>query len=241
VAYASEKPRAYCEATVMPVTRLVKVPDGIDDETAAAVILKGLTAQYLIRAAYAIEPGETILIQAAAGGVGQIMCQWAHHLGATVIGTVSSEEKATIARENGCDHPIVYTKEDVPARVLELTDGAKLPVVYDGVGGATYEDSLKCLRRRGMLVSYGTAGGKIPPFDLFRLNLMGSLYVTSAGLADYIHDRDELEQRAAEVFNMVSKGLVRVHINQRYKLADVATAHRDLEGRRTSGSSIILP
>ncbi|MEJ8572377.1 quinone oxidoreductase [Microbaculum marinum] len=241
VAYASETPRAYSEATVMPVTRLVKVPEAIDDETAAAVILKGLTAQYLIRSAYEIEAGETILVQAAAGGVGQIMCQWAHHLGVTVIGTVSSDEKAEIARQNGCDHPIVYTREDVPARVLELTGGAKLPVVYDGVGGDTFEDSLKCVRRRGMLVSYGTAGGKIPPLDLFRLNLMGSLYVTSAGLADYIHDRTELEQRAAEVFGMVSKGIVRVHVNQRYKLSDVATAHRDLEARRTSGSSIILP
>jgi NADPH:quinone reductase len=241
VAYASDKPRAYCEATVMPVARLVRVPDAIDDETAAAVILKGLTAQYLIRAAYEVSAGETILVQAAAGGVGQIMCQWARHLGATVIGTVSSEEKAALARDNGCDFPIVHTREDVPARVAELTGGAKLPVVFDGVGGDTFEGSLQCLRRRGMLVSYGTAGGKIPPFDLFRLNRMGSLYVTSAGLADYTHERGELEARAAEVFDMVAKGVVRVHINQRYSLADVAAAHRDLEARRTVGSSIILP
>ena len=241
VAYASEKPRAYTQATVMPIKRLVKLPDWLDDETAAAVILKGLTAQYLIRAAYRISEGETILIQAAAGGVGLIMCQWAHHLGARVIGTVSSREKAELAKANGCDHPIVYTEEDVVARVRELTSGAGLPVVYDGVRGSTFEMSLLCLKPRGMCVSYGTAGGLIPPFDLFRLNRMGSLYVTSAGLANYLQDRAELLERAEDLFGIIKSGAVRVAINQRYPLADVVRAHRDLEERRTTGSSLLLP
>jgi NADPH2:quinone reductase len=241
VAYASEKPRAYAQAAVMPVTRLIKLPDWLDDETAAATILKGLTAQYLVRSAYRISSGETILIQAAAGGVGLIMCQWARHLGVKVIGTVSTAEKAALAKANGCDHPILYTSEDVVARVKELTGGTGLPVVYDGVGGSTYEMSLQCLRRRGMAVFYGTAGGVIPPFDLWRLNRMGSLYVTFAGLADYLHDRDEMLERAADLFTMIKSGAIKVPINQRYKLADVAQAHRDLEGRRTSGASILIP
>ena len=241
VAYASDRPRAYSQATVMPAWRLVKVPDAIDDETAAALILKGLTAQYLIRGAYPIKAGETILVHAAAGGVGLIMCQWARHLGVTVIGTVSTEEKAELARRNGCEHPILYTKEDVAARVRELTGGAGLPVVYDGVGAATFETSLKCVRRRGLVVSYGTASGVIPPFDLFRLNRMGSLYVTSTGLADYTHTRAELVERADDLFAAVLSGAVRVEVHQRYPLAEAARAHRDLEARRTIGSSILLP
>jgi NADPH2:quinone reductase len=241
VAYASEKPRAYTEVTVMPVMRLVKLPDWLDDETAAAVILKGLTAQYLIRSAYRISAGETILIQAAAGGVGLIMCQWARHLGVRVIGTVSSAEKAELAKAHGCDHPVIYTQEDVAARVRELTGGAGLPVVFDGVGGSTFEISLRCLRRRGLCVSYGTAGGLIPPFDLFRLNRMGSLYVTSAGLADYLHERSEMLERAEDLFSVIKSGAVRVSINQRYRLADAARAHQDLEARRTIGSSILVP
>lgn len=241
VAYAADRPRAYAEATVMPAWRLLKLPDSIDDETAAAVVLKGLTAQYLIRGAYPVKAGETILIHAAAGGVGLIMCQWARHLGARVIGTVSTQEKAELARRNGCDHAILYTKEDVVARVRELTDGAGLPVVYDGVGAATFEQSLKCLRRRGLVVCYGSASGVIPPFDLFRLNRMGSLYVTSAGLADYTHTRDELLERANDLFSVVASGAVRVEVRQRYPLAEAARAHRDLEARRTIGSSILLP
>lgn len=241
VAYASDRPRAYSQATVMPVWRLVKLPDAIDDETAAALMLKGLTAQYLIRGAYPVRAGETILIHAAAGGVGLIMCQWARHLGVRVIGTVSTEEKAALARQNGCDHPIVYTQEDVVARVRALTNGAGLPVVYDGVGASTFEQSLKCLRRRGLVVSYGSASGVIPPFDLFRLNRMGSLYVTSAGLADYTHDRAELLERAADLFGVVASGAVRVEVRGRYLLAEAARAHRELEARRTAGSSILLP
>ena len=241
VAYAGETPGAYAAVRVMPVGRLVKLPDWIDDGTAAAVMLKGLTAQYLLRGAYPVQAGETILIHAAAGGVGLIACQWARHLGARVIGTVSTREKAALAKVHGCDHPIVSTEEDVVARVRELTDGAGLPVVYDSVGASTFEESLLCLRRRGLVVSFGTASGPIPPFDLFRLNRMGSLYVTSAGLADYVHDRRELLERSNELFEVVRSGAVRVNINQRYPLAEAARAHRDLEARRTSGSSILLP
>jgi NADPH2:quinone reductase len=241
VAYASDAPRAYAEAIVMPVLRLVKLPDFIDDETAAATILKGLTAQYLIRSAYRIAGGETILIQAAAGGVGLIMCQWAKHLGVRVIGTVSTDEKAALAKANGCDMPVIYTREDVVSRVKDLTDGKGLPVVYDGVGGSTYEMSLKCVKRRGLAVFYGSAGGVIPPFDLWRLNRMGSLYVTYAGLADYLHTRGEMLERAEDLFAMMKAGVVRVPINQRYKLKDIAQAHRDLEERRTSGASVIIP
>jgi NADPH2:quinone reductase len=241
VAYASEKPRAYVQETVMPVTRLIRLPDWIDDQTAAAVTLKGLTAQYLVRGAYPIKRGEMILIQAAAGGVGIIMCQMARHLGVKVIGTVSTAEKAALAKENGCDYPILYTQDDVAARVRAITNGEGLPVVYDGVGGSTYETSLKCLRRRGLAVFYGSAGGVIPPFDLWRLNRMGSLYVTFAGLADYLHDRKEMLGRAEDLFAMMNSGAVKFPINQRYPLADVARAHQDLEGRRTSGASILLP
>ena len=241
VAYASEKPRSYAQATVMPTTRLVKLPASLADDTAAALILKGLTAQYLIRSTYRVKADDTILIQAAAGGVGLIMCQWAKSLGATVIGTVSTDAKAALARAHGCEHPIVYTREDVVKRVREITNGVGLPVVYDGVGASTMETSLACLQRRGLLVSYGSAGGVPPPLELFRLNRMGSLYLTSAGLSDYIHDRSEMLQRAEEIFAAVASGAVRVDINQRYPLAEAARAHRDLEARLTSGSSILVP
>ncbi len=241
VAYVGTAPGAYCELRVMNAARLVRLPDWLDDETAAAIFLKGLTAQYLLRGAYRVQTGETILIHAAAGGVGLIMCQWAHHLGATVIGTVSSEEKAALARRHGCDYPIIYTQEDLVARVRELSDQKGLPAVYDSVGASTFELSLRCLRRRGTMVSFGSASGPVPPLDIFRLNRMGSLYVTSAGLADYIHTRAELLERAGDLFAVAKSGAVRVTINQRYPLAEAARAHRDLEARRTTGSSIILP
>ena len=241
VAYASDRPRSYAQVTVMPTARLVKLPAGISDEIGAALILKGLTAHYLIRSTYRISAGETILIHAAAGGVGLIMCQWAKSLGVTVIGTVSTDEKAELARQNGCDHPVVYTREDVVARVREITGGAGLPVVYDGVGATTFESSLACLRRRGMAVSYGSASGVVPPIEMFRLNRQGSLFVTSTGLADYIADRAELLMRAGELFDVVANGTVKVDIKQRYPLADAARAHRELEARQTSGSSILMP
>jgi NADPH2:quinone reductase len=241
VAYASEKPRSYAQATVMPTGRLVKLPAGISDEIGAALILKGLTAHYLIRSTYRVSRGETILIHAAAGGVGLIMCQWAKSLGVTVIGTVSTDEKAELARQNGCEHPIVYTREDVVARVREITNGAGLPVVYDGVGASTFESSLASLRRRGMAVSYGSASGVVPPIEMFRLNRQGSLFVTSAGLADYIADREELLMRAGELFDVVANGTVKIDIKKRYSLAEAARAHRELEARLTSGSSILVP
>jgi NADPH2:quinone reductase len=241
VAYASEKPRTYSQIAVMPVARLIRLPDFIDDETAAAAVLKGLTAQYLLRGAYAVSAGETVLVHAAAGGVGLIMCQWARHLGVRVIGTVSTEEKAVLAKQNGCEHPIVHTTENVVARVRELTGGEGLPVVYDGVGAATFEQSLHSLKRRGLLVSYGSAGGVPPPLEIFRLNRLGSLYLTSAGLADYIHDRAEMLARAQDLFNVIRVGGVRIRVHQRYPLAEAARAQRDLEARRTIGSSVLIP
>jgi NADPH:quinone reductase len=237
----SLSPGSYCQLRLMSPSRLVKLPDWLDDETAAGVILKGLTAQYLIRSAYPVRAGQTILIHAAAGGVGLLMCQWARYLGATVIGTVSSREKAALVREHGCHHPIISGQEDVAVRVRELTDGKGVPVVYDSVGASTFEISLSCLQRRGMVVSFGSASGPVPPLDLFRLNRMGSLYVTGAGFADYMSTRAELLERADDLFEVLKTGAVRVEIHQRYPLADVARAHRDLEGRRTMGSSIILP
>lgn len=237
----SLSPGSYSKLRIMDAARLVKLPDWIDDQTAAAVFLKGLTAQYLLHGAYRVRAGETVLVHAAAGGVGSILCQWARHLGATVIGTVSSEEKAHAALRNGCHHAIVSTQEDVVARVRELTGGKGVPVVYDSVGAATFEISLRCLRRRGMAVSFGSASGPVPPLDIFRLNRMGSLYVTSAGLADYISDRAELLERAGSLFDAVKQDAVRVSINQRYPLAEAARAHRDLEARKTTGSSILLP
>lgn len=241
VAYSADQPHSYSQATVMPTRRLIKLPDAISNETGAALILKGLTAQYLIRSAYQVRAGATILIHAAAGGVGLILCQWAKSLGATVIGTVSSDEKAALARQHGCEHPIIYTREAVAARVRELTDGKGLPVVYDGVGASTFDISLACLRRRGLLVSYGSASGVVPPLDLFRLNRMGSLYVTSAGLADYTSTRTELLERADDLFGMVASGAVRVEVKRRYPLAEAARAHADLEARKTTGSSILIP
>ncbi len=241
VAYAAERPRSYSEAAVMPAQRLVKLPSDISDELGAAMVLKGLTAQYLIRSTYRISAGETILIHAAAGGVGQIMSQWARSLGVQVIGTVGSEEKVAIARRCGCDHVLVLGRDDVVARVRELTGGQGLPVVYDGVGASTFESSLASVRRRGLVVSYGSASGVVAPIELFRLNRMGSIFITSAGLADYISDRAEMLERADELFDVVRRGAVRVDITRRYRLADAAQAHRDLESRVTSGSCLLIP
>lgn len=241
VAFAGMPEGSYAELRIVPAARVIALPAGIDERTAASMMIRGMTARSLLHETYKVQPGDTILIHAAAGGVGLIMCQWARHLGARVIGTVGTAEKAELAKAHGCETPIVYTQEDVVARVRDLTGGAGLAVVYDGVGGSTFETSLACLRRRGLCVSYGTAGGLIPPFDLFRLNRMGSLYVTSAGLADYLHTRSEMLERAADLFSVLKSGAVRISINQRYPLADAARAHRDLEARRTVGSSILLP
>ena len=245
VAYAgaspSLSPGAYCQLRVMDPARLVPVPDWIDDETAAALTLKGLTAQYLLFGVYPVRAGDAVLIHAAAGGVGLIMCQWARHLGARVIGAVSSDEKAALARDSGCEHPIVTTREDVSARVRELTGGRGADVVYDSVGASTFESSLASVRRRGTVVLFGSSSGPVPPFDVFRLNRMGSLRLAGGGLADYIAERPELLERANAVFDAVRQGIVKAQIHQRYALADAERAHRDLEGRRTTGSSILLP
>jgi NADPH2:quinone reductase len=245
VAYAGASPSlppgSYCQLRIMDPARLVPVPEWIDDETAAAVTLKGLTAHYLLFGTYAVRAGESVLIHAAAGGVGLLMCQWARHLGAIVIGAVSSDEKAALARAHGCQHPIVTTREDVQVRVRELTTGRGVDVVYDSVGASTFEASLASVRRRGTVVLFGSSSGPVPPFDVFRLNRLGSLRLVGGGLADYIADRQELLERAADVFDAVRQGIIKVRIHRRYPLADAAQAHRDLEARRTTGSSILLP
>ncbi|GIW41941.1 MAG: quinone oxidoreductase [Candidatus Binatia bacterium] len=232
---------AYSERQNLPAERLVKLPVGIDDRTAAAMMLKGMTAEYLLRRTYRVRPGDTILFHAAAGGVGLLACQWAKHLGATVIGTVGSEEKAELAREHGCDHVIVYTKEDFAARVREITGGEGVPVVYDSVGQATFEGSLACLAPRGLLVSFGNASGPVRPFPLTLLAEKGSLYVTRPTLATYTARREELLASALELFRVVEAGVVRVEVRQTYPLREAASAHRDLEARRTTGSTVLLP
>lgn len=234
-------PCSYAEAAIRPADSLVLLPDEVDDVTGAAMILKGLTAQYLLRGAYPVGPGETILVHAAAGGVGLLLCQWANHLGARVIGTVGSEEKAELAAAHGCHHVIRYDREDVALRARALTGGEGVAAAFDAVGKDTYQASLESLKIRGMLVSYGTASGPIPPFNLFNLNTMGSLYVTSAGLAWYTRSRPELLQRAGELIDLVCRGVLKVPVMQRWPLAEAAEAHRALEGRKTLGMSVLLP
>ena len=241
VAYGVGPPGADAEYRIMPPRNLIRLPDAIDDRTAAAMMLKGLTAHYLARGSYVAGAGETVLVQAAAGGVGTILCQLLQRNGVTIIGTVSSEEKAAEAAAHGCTHPVVYTREDLLARVREITGGVGVSAVYDSVGRDTFETSLKCLRRRGTMVSFGTASGPIPPFDLFQLNLMGSLYVTSAGLADYTATREEMLGRADELFALVADGALRIEVNQSWPLADAVEAHRALESRATTGSSVLIP
>jgi NADPH2:quinone reductase len=241
VAYASPPIGAYAKRRLMPAGRLVALPDGIDDETAAAMMLKGMTAQYLLRRTYRVQSGQTILFHAAAGGVGLIACQWAKHLGATVIGTVGSEAKAEVARAHGCAHVIRYDREDVVARVREITGGKGVPVVYDSVGQTTFESSLDCLAPFGMLVSFGQSSGKIAPVDLGILSQKGSLYVTRPTLMTYTAERSDLVAAANELFDVVQSGAVRIGINQRFPLRDAAAAHRALEGRRTTGSTLLLP
>ncbi len=240
VAYALY-PGSYSEARNVPADRLVPLPEGIDERTAAAMLLKGLTAHYLLRRTHRVEPGETILFHAAAGGVGLIACQWAKHLGATVIGTVGSQEKAALARAHGCDHPLLYEREDVVARVREITGGRGVPVVYDSVGQSTFEKSLDCLAPLGLLVSFGQSSGAVPPFDIGRLAQKGSLFLTRPTLQTYIARREDLLSAAQELFEVVQSGAVKVEIRQTYPLSDAARAHRDLEARKTSGSTLLLP
>jgi NADPH:quinone reductase len=241
VAYAGGAPGGYAEVRVMATDRLVHLPDGIADRQAAGAMLKGLTVQYLTRRTYPVKAGETVLVHAAAGGVGLIACQWLKALGATVIGTVGSDEKARLARAHGCDHAIIYTREDFAKRVRELTGGAGVPVVYDAVGKSTFQGSLDCLRPRGLMVTFGNASGPVPPLDLLQLSQKGSLFVTRPTLAHYTANRQELEAAARELFEMMQSGKVKIEVSATYPLAEAAQAHRDLEARKTTGSLVLLP
>ena len=231
---------AYSTERLVPVAPLNKLPDGITCETAAAMTMRGLTSAYLMRRIWPLQQGDTILLHAAAGGVGLIVSQWAKLLGLNVIGTVSTPQKAEIAKAHGCDHVIEYTREDVAKRVRELTAGAGVAVVYDSVGKSTFAGSLDSLKRRGLLVCVGTASGPIPPVDVTQLAIKGSVFVTRPALADYIADPAEKNSLAGELFDHVASGRIRIEINQRYRLQDAEQAHRDLESRRTTGSSIFV-
>lgn len=239
VAYAGGPLGAYSEARVIPAVWLLKLPDAISDEQAASMMLQGLTVQYLFRQSYKLRAGETILFHAAAGGVGLIACQWARALGVTMLGTVGSEEKAALAKANGCAHAIVYTRENFVERVRQLTAGKGVPVVYDSVGKDTYPASLDCLQPRGLFVSFGNSSGPIAQFDLQLLR--GSLYATRPIIATYIAQRSNMEIMAAELFDLVVSGKIKVGPRQTYPLKEVAQAHRDLEARKTSGSTVLLP
>jgi NADPH2:quinone reductase len=242
VAYCNGPIGAYSEVKNHPAERCVKVPEGISFEQAACMMLQGLTVQYLLRRLHRVpQPGETVLWHAAAGGVGLIACQWARALGVNVIGTVSSEEKAKLAKDNGCTHTVNYTKEDFVARVSEITGGKKVPIVYDGVGKDTFMKSLDCLQGRGLMVSFGNASGPVGPTDLGILAAKGSLYVTRPTLMGYVAKREELVAAAKELFDLVLAGKVRVAPRQSYALKDAAQAHRDLEGRKTTGSTVLVP
>lgn len=241
VAYASAPIGSYAEARLIAADRVVKIPDSVTDQQAASIMLKGMTAQYLIRRTYEVKPGDTILFHAAAGGVGLILCQWAKHLGATVIGTVGSEEKATLAKANGCDHVINYRNEDFVARVAEITAEKKCAVVYDGVGKDTFLKSLDCVRPRGLVALFGNASGKVDPLDLGVLAAKGSLFVTRPTLDTHVATREDLVATANDLFDVVGRGIVKIEINQTYALEDAAQAHRDLEARKTTGSTVLIP
>jgi NADPH2:quinone reductase len=238
VAYGNSPLGAYSEARVMPADRLVVLPSGITDQQGAAMMLKGMTTQYLIRQIFKVKRGDTILFHAAAGGVGLIACQWAKSLGATVIGTVGSEEKAKLAKAHGCDHPIIYTKEDFVERVKQITKGEKLPVVYDSIGKDTWPKSLDCLRPFGLFVSFGQASGPIGPVDLGILAAKGSLFVTRPTLNTYAAKRADMLAMARDLFDAVLSGAVKIEVNQTYPLKEAAQAHRDLQSRKTTGSTV---
>jgi NADPH2:quinone reductase len=240
VAYAGAL-GSYAEERLVPADRLVKLPDGVSDQLGAAMMLQGMTAQYLVRTTYPVKKGDTIVIHAAAGGVGLIVCQWAKHLGATVIGTVSTEEKAAFAKKHGCDHPIIYTKDDFVAKVKEITNGAGVPVVYDSVGKDTFYKSLDCLAPLGLMASFGQSSGPYGPVDLGILGQKGSLYVTRPTLGTYTAKRSDLLKVAGELFDVVKKGVVKINVTQTLPLKQAADAHRALEGRKTTGSVVLLP
>ena len=232
---------AYSTERIVQADRLVRLPDDIDDRAAAAIMLKGLTVQYLLRQTYRLQGGETILFHAAAGGVGLIACQWARALGVTMIGTVGSDAKAQLAREHGCAHTIVYTRENFVERVKEITGGKGVPVVYDGIGKDTFPASLDCLSPRGMLVSFGNASGPVPAFNLMLLAQKGSLYATRPTLVNYATDRASLNAMAGELFGMVQSGKIKPDVRQTFALRDAADAHRALQSRQTTGSTLLLP
>jgi NADPH2:quinone reductase len=241
VAYAGRPNGSYSEVRTMPADILLRLPDEIGFETAAAMMLQGLTVQYLLNQTYKLKAGDTILFHAAAGGVGLIACQWARALGVNLIGTVGSNEKAELAKAHGAAHVINYNTEDIVQRVMEITNGEKVPVVYDSVGKDTFTRSLDCLRPRGLMVSFGNSSGAVPPFSLTELNLRGSLYITRPALGAYTSTRADLEAMAADLFQMVSSGKVKIDVNQKYPLAEAAQAHIALESRQTTGSTILLP
>jgi NADPH2:quinone reductase len=241
VVYSFPPVGSYADLRVVRADHLVPIPDGVPDDLAAAGFNKGITAHYLLHTTYPVQRGEWIVVHAAAGGVGSLLCQWASARGATVIGVVGSEEKVPVATANGCRHVVVHPREDLPARVRALTGGEGVPVVYDSVGRDSFEASLLCLRPRGTLVSFGTASGPLPPFDLFRLNTLGSLYVTSPAYVTHTAERAELLHRAGDFFRALAEGTLRVALGRVYDLADAAEAHRDLQARRTTGASILRP
>ncbi|GAB4247348.1 MAG: quinone oxidoreductase [Thermoleophilia bacterium] len=240
VGYAGE-PGAYTEIRNLPADRVVRLPEGVDTRTAAGLLLRGMTVEYLIRRTFPVEPGMTVLWHAAAGGVGLIACQWLAHLGVTVIGTAGGREKAELARQNGCTHIIDYREEDFVARVRELTGGKGVPVVYDSVGKDTFEGSLACLSRRGYLVTFGNASGPPPAVDPLSLAARGSLYMTRPRLGDYTATRSELTESAEALLSLVATGVIQAHVGQEWPLDQAAEAHRALEGRRTTGSTLLIP
>lgn len=241
VGYGQSPLGAYAERRLIPADKLIRLPDWIADEVAAAMLLQGLTAQYLLRQTFPVKPGDMVLIHAAAGGVGLLASQWARALGATVIGTVGSAEKAALAAAHGCHHVILYGQEDLVARVREITGGQGVDVVYDGVGKDTFDRSLDCLRRRGLMVSYGNASGAVPPFDVGLLNKKGGLFLTRPSVGHYAGTRAELLAMADDLFAVVRTGQVKVNIHQRFALRDAADAHRALEARATTGATVLLP
>lgn len=233
-------PGAYVDERLIAADQLIPLPRSVDDRQAAAVMIKGLTAHYLLRKTYVVRPGDTILVHAAAGGVGLLLCQWARHLGATVIGTVGSPEKARLAAAHGCDHPVLYKDEDFVERVREITDGKGVPVVYDSVGETTFVQSLDCLAPLGMMVSFGQSSGPAPPLDVTTLAKKGSLFLTRPTLFSYVARREDLLANSRELLELISESVLRIEIGQTYPLEEAATAHRDLEARITSGSTVLL-
>jgi NADPH2:quinone reductase len=240
VACAGMPEGSYAELRIVPAARVIPLPAGLDERTAASMMIRGMTARALLKDTYKVQPGDTIVIHAAAGGVGLIMCQWAKHLGATVIGTVSSDEKAAVARAHGCDHAIVYTRDDFAERVHEITNGEGVPVVYDSVGKATFEGSLRCLRRRGVMASFGEASGDPDPMPPRRLGALGSIYLTHPSVSNYTVTRAELIAAADDLFAMVGSGKIKIEVSRTYPLRDAPRAHADLEARKTTGSIVLL-